>query len=107
MALNGVCRQPDQLDTAFGELRLKFGKGAQLGCANWRVVFGVGEEDDPVVTDELVEVDRTLSGFGVEVGSNAAQAQSGTRSALFTFKPHWTEINTYGGGRSGFEAILN
>jgi hypothetical protein len=76
MGLHGVCRQTDQLDTAFGELRLQFGKGTKLGCANWCVVFGVGKEDDPVVTDEVMEVDGTLCGVGVEVGSNATQAQS-------------------------------
>jgi hypothetical protein len=76
MALYCVCRQTDQLDTTFVELRLQFGKGTKLSCANWCVVLGVGKEDDPVVADEVMEVDGTLCGVGVEVGSNAAQAQS-------------------------------
>ena len=36
----------------------------------------MGEEDNPAVANELVEVDRTLGGFSLEVGSNGAQANS-------------------------------
>jgi hypothetical protein len=38
----------------------------------------VGEEDDPVVTNEVMEVDGTLGGLSVEVGSNATQAETAT-----------------------------
>jgi len=33
------------------------------------------EQDDPVVADELVEVDGALGGLGLEVGGLAAQAE--------------------------------
>ena len=36
----------------------------------------MGEQDDPFIADEVMEVDGTLSSVGVEVGSNATQAQS-------------------------------
>jgi hypothetical protein len=56
MALNCVRAQANELDTALCELRLKFCECAELGGADGGVVFGVGEEDDPAVADEVVEV---------------------------------------------------
>ena len=40
----------------------------------------MGEEDDPVVADELVEVDGTFGSVGLEVWSSAAQAQAAFQS---------------------------
>ena len=74
--LDGVGRQADQLDAALGELRLELGEGAELGGADGRVVLGMGEEDDPFVADELVEVDGAGGGFGLEVGGNGSQAEA-------------------------------
>lgn len=34
------------------------------------------EEDDPVVADELVEVNGAVGGLGLEVGGNAAEAET-------------------------------
>ncbi len=76
MAVYGVGRETDELDAALGELGLELGEGAELGGTDGGEVLGVGEEDDPVVTDELVEVDRTGGGFGLEVGGDAAQAET-------------------------------
>jgi hypothetical protein len=70
MRLNGVGRQADQLDAALGELGLELGKGAQLGGADRGLVLGVGEEDNPPVTDELMEVDGAVGCLGLEVGRN-------------------------------------
>jgi len=75
MALDGVGRETDQLDVALGELWLELRKGAQLGGADWGVVLWVREEDDPVVANEVVEVDGTTSSLGLEVGSSAAQTE--------------------------------
>jgi len=36
----------------------------------------VGEQDDPVVADELVEVNGTSGGDGLEVGGNTAEAET-------------------------------
>jgi hypothetical protein len=76
VALNRVCRQADELHAAFSELGLEFGKGTQFSRAHGGVIFRVGEKDDPVVPDEFVEVDVALRRIGVEIGCNAAQAQS-------------------------------
>lgn len=43
--------------------------------------YGMGEEDDPVVTDELVEVDLSAGGLSVEVGGDGAETERG--STLF------------------------
>jgi len=79
MALNGVGRQADQLDAASGEFGLEFGERAQLGGADGGVVLGVREENDPLVADEVVEVDGTLCSIGVKVGSNGTEAETGCK----------------------------
>jgi len=99
VAVYGVGRETDELDAALGELGLELGEGAELGGTDGGVVLGVGEEDDPVVTDELVEVDRTGGGFGLEVGGDAAQAETEKAACALAltfpiFKPpsrmrHW------------------
>ena len=73
VAVDGVCGEADQLDAAPGELGLELGKGAQLRRADGRVILRVREQDDPVVADELVEVDRALRRFGLEIGGDGAQ----------------------------------
>lgn len=72
----GVGRETDQLDAALLELGLKAGHLAELGGADGSVVLGVGEEDDPAVANELVEVNGTLGGVSLEVGGNRAQAEA-------------------------------
>jgi hypothetical protein len=67
--------ETDELCAAAGELRLELREGAELGCADGRVVFGVREENHPVVADELVEVDGALGRLGLEVGGLAAQTE--------------------------------
>ena len=39
----------------------------------------MGEENDPVVANELVEVDFAVSGLGGEVGGDGAEAEAGRR----------------------------
>ena len=39
------------------------------------VVLRVGEEDDPFVADELVELDGAVCGFGFKVGGDATEAE--------------------------------
>lgn len=75
--LDSVCRKTDQLNATLGELGLELCKGSELGGADGSVIFRVGEEDDPVVTDELVEVDGASGGLGLEVGGNGTQAETG------------------------------
>ena len=75
--LNGVGRETNQLDSALCEFGLEFGKGAELGGADGGVIFGVGEEDNPLVADELVEVDGTSGGLGLEVGGDGTQSEAG------------------------------
>lgn len=82
MALNRVRRETNQLDTTLGELWLELSEGAQLGGADWSIVFWVGEEDNPVVADELVEVDWAVGGFGLEVWGDGAETETGERERL-------------------------
>ena len=77
VAAEGVGREADQLDTTLGEFRLELGESAEFGRADGSVVLGVVEEDDPVVTDELVEVNGTSSGLGLEVRGDSAQTKTG------------------------------
>jgi hypothetical protein len=70
-----VGRETDELSTATAELGLQLCESSELGCAYWRVVLGMREKNDPVVADELVEVDRALGGLGLEVGGLATQAK--------------------------------
>ena len=76
MTLDCVCRQANELDAAFCELGLEFGEGAELGSADWSVVFRVREEDDPIVTNEIVEVDGTIGRISVEIRSDTAETQT-------------------------------
>lgn len=74
--LNGVGRQTDQLNATLGELRLKLCKSAELGGANRSVILGVGEENDPVVADELMEIDGPGGGISLEVWSDGSEAET-------------------------------
>jgi len=75
VALNCVCAQADELHAPLGELGLELGEGTELGGADGGVVLGVREEDDPAVANELVEVDGTTGGLGLEVGGDSAEAE--------------------------------
>lgn len=76
MRLDGVGRKTDQLDATLGELGLKLCKSAELGGANWCVVLWMGEQNNPFVADELVEVDRAVGCLGLEVRGDGAQAET-------------------------------
>ena len=101
VAVDSVGRETNELDTTLGELGLKLSESTELSGADRGVVLGVREQDYPVVSDELVEVDGTgnlsvsvaqqestrqssvnspVSGVGIEVGGNAAEAE-GLRSS--------------------------
>lgn len=86
VAVDGVGGETDELDATLGELGLELSEGAELGGADGGVVLGVREEDDPVVANELVEVDGTLGGLSIEVGGNAAEAET-VRSSLVSKLP--------------------
>ncbi len=77
VGLDGVGGETDQLDATLGELGLELCEGTKLGGADGSVVLGVGEENNPLVANELVKVDRALGGLGLEVGGNGAQAETG------------------------------
>lgn len=91
MRLDGVGRQTDQLDAALGELRLELCECAELGGADGSVVFGVGEQDNPVVANELVEVDGTLSGLSLEVWCDASQSETAEVEMLANRTYKWSE----------------
>lgn len=77
-----VGAQADQLHAARGELGLQLGEGAQLGGADRGEVIRVREEDGPLGANELVEVDGTIGGLGIEVGGNGAQAEAVARGLV-------------------------
>lgn len=100
VAVDSVGRETDELYTTLGELRLELSEGTELGGADGGVVLRVREQDHPLVSDELVEVDGTgslsvsvaqqkitrqasghlpVGSVGIEVGGNAAEAE-GLRS---------------------------
>ena len=80
VAAEGVGRQADELDAALGELGFQASERAEFGGADRRVVLGVREEDDPLVADELVEVNGAVGGVGLEVGGGRAQAKAERRT---------------------------
>lgn len=82
VALNGVCRQSNQLDTSFCELRLELGESTEFGSADRSVIFWVGEEDNPLITNEFVEIDRALGGIGLEVWGNGTETETGRKSVI-------------------------
>jgi hypothetical protein len=75
VAVDGVGGEANELCAALGELWLKLRESSQLRGADGCVVLGMREEDNPFVTDELVEVDGALGSLGLEVGGGAAQAE--------------------------------
>lgn len=82
VAFNGVGRQANKLDASSGELRLELRESTELGGADGCVIFRVGEQDDPAVANELVEVNRTVGGFGLEVGGDAAETETVNRVSM-------------------------
>lgn len=67
VGLDSVGRQTDQLGVALGELGLEFGEGTELGGADGSIILRVGEENNPAVANELMEVNGTVGGLGLEV----------------------------------------
>jgi hypothetical protein len=55
----------------------------------------VREEDDPVISNELMEVNGALGGVGLEVGGNAAETETGIDPSMsatgFPRKRAWNE----------------
>ena len=71
--LDRVGRQANQLDAALGKLGLELCERTELGGANGSVILGVGEEDDPVIANELVEVDGASGCLRLEVGRGGSE----------------------------------
>ena len=83
MAVDGVGRETNELCATLGELWLEFCESTELGGTDGCVILRMGEKDDPVVTNEFVEVDGALCSFGLEVRGNATQAESLVRHCVF------------------------
>jgi len=65
--LDRVGGKTDQLDAALGEFRLELCESTELGGTDGSVIFWVGEENDPVVTNELMEIDGAFGRLSLEV----------------------------------------
>jgi len=76
VGLDTVGAETDQLDATSGELGLELGESTQLGGTDGGEVIGVGEEDGPAVTDEVVEGNGTVRGLSIEVGGNGAETEA-------------------------------
>jgi hypothetical protein len=78
------------------------------GCADWSVVFWMGEKDDPVVTDELVEVDGAVGSLSLEVGGNSSQTKAILIVSFGLLDPEAGGVKTYGSARfSALELMTN
>lgn len=60
MRFDGIRGETNELDPTFGKLRFKLGERTQLSGADGGEIFRVGEENDPFVANELMELDVTL-----------------------------------------------
>jgi hypothetical protein len=78
VALNSIGRQANQLSAALSEFRLKLRECTQLGCTDRCIILRVREQHNPVITDELVEVDWAIGGISIEIWSDRAQAEAVT-----------------------------
>jgi hypothetical protein len=74
VTIQGIDAQADHFSIPLGELVLESGDPAELGGAHRGEVFGVGEEYGPAVAFPFVEADRTIGGFGCEVGGIVTKA---------------------------------
>lgn len=82
MAIDSVGAQAQQLDAALVKLGLEASHLAQLSSADRGEVLGMGEEDNPAVTNILVQVDGALGGVGLKVGGDGTQAEARGRMML-------------------------
>src|SRR5205807_1391024 len=73
--VHGIDAEADDLGVAPGELGLKLGQISQFGGADRGEVLRMGEEDAPGVAQPVVEADRSLRGFGLEIGRGVADAE--------------------------------
>lgn len=50
-----------------------------------RLTFRVGEEDNPVVTNKVMELDGTVGGISFEVWSNASETKTNCTKNIVSF----------------------
>lgn len=74
--LDTVGAETDHLDATGSELGLELGESTEFSGTDGGEVIGVGEEDSPAVTDEVVEGDGTGRGLSIEVGGNGAETEA-------------------------------
>ena len=72
--VTGSTLRPMNLHVALGKFRLQARHGAQFGGADGREVFGMRKQNCPAVADPVVKVDRSLRGFGGEIGGRIVDA---------------------------------
>jgi hypothetical protein len=98
MAVDCVCGETDQLDPSSCKFWLELCESAQLGRADWGEIFGVGKQNDPIVANELMEIDLALSRLGLKVRGDAAQAKAALLS--MSIAAQRSSKRAYGSGRS-------
>lgn len=76
MVGNRIHGNSDDLRASFAKLALESSHCPKLCGADGREVFRVREEYRPAIADELVEVDSSLSGLGLEIGRSIVDPKS-------------------------------
>lgn len=103
MAVNGVGGEADQFYSTLGELRFELGESAEFGGAHGGVILRMGEENDPLITDEFMKIDWSIGGVGFEVGSLATKTQTKSSLSMLTFLMVCGEVGgRLVGGKGGF-----
>jgi len=78
VGLNSVRRQTDEFDSTLGKLRLELSECTQLSGTNRCEILRMGEENNPVVANEFVELDFSIGGLSFEVRSYASKTERGS-----------------------------
>jgi hypothetical protein len=91
MALDRIDAEPDHFGATISELFLETSDSTKFGGADWGEVFGVREENSPIVPNPLVEADWALGRFRCEIWSDVVDAKSHDQylSLFIPFVPRW------------------
>lgn len=73
MAVDRVGREADQFYSTLGELWFELCKRAEFGGAHGSIIFGMREENNPLITNEIMEINGSVGGIGFKVRGLATE----------------------------------